>query len=139
MKTKELTQKLLEWYQTNGRNLPWRFKGGAHPTPYIVLVSEIMLQQTTVKTVIPYFTKFIQRFPNIPELCQKYVEEIIKAIYNGELKRNETYPYKIQRTLEKESGGKIKLDLTDYKYSPDEAKRLVRAHYNKTRKFDKKG
>ena len=78
MKTKELTQKLLEWYQTNGRNLPWRFKGGAHPTPYIVLVSEIMLQQTTVKTVIPYFTKFIQRFPNIQSLAQADIEEVYR-------------------------------------------------------------
>ena len=78
METKELTHKLLEWYQANGRDLPWRVKGGAHPDPYIVLVSEIMLQQTTVKTVIPYFEKFIQRFPNVESLAQAELEEVYR-------------------------------------------------------------
>ena len=55
MTNANLSQLLLEWYKQNGRCLPWRVKGGAHPDPYIILVSEIMLQQTTVKTVIPYF------------------------------------------------------------------------------------
>ena len=78
METEELTHKLLEWYQTSGRDLPWRVKGGAHPDPYIVLVSEIMLQQTTVKTVIPYFEKFIQRFPNVESLAQAELEEVYR-------------------------------------------------------------
>ena len=78
METEELTHKLLEWYQTSGRDLPWRVKGHAHPAPYIVLVSEIMLQQTTVKTVIPYFEKFIQRFPNVESLAQAELEEVYR-------------------------------------------------------------
>ena len=65
MKEQNLSQLLLDWYYKNGRDLPWRVKGGAHENPYVVLVSEFMLQQTTVKTVIPYFTKFMKRFPTI--------------------------------------------------------------------------
>ena len=51
-----LAASLLNWYQHHGRSLPWRVKGGAHPDPYVVLVSEFMLQQTTVKTVLDYFS-----------------------------------------------------------------------------------
>ena len=53
---KELRRLLLGWYEQNGRDLPWRVKGGAHPDPYVILVSELMLQQTTVKTVPFYGT-----------------------------------------------------------------------------------
>ena len=61
----ELSKLLLEWYAVSGRELPWRVKGGPHPDPYVILVSEFMLQQTTVKTVIPYFHRFMQRFPSL--------------------------------------------------------------------------
>ena len=71
-----LAQKLLKWYAKNGRDLPWRVKGGAHPNPYAVLVSEFMLQQTTVKTVIPYFERFMQRFPTIESLAAASLEEV---------------------------------------------------------------
>ena len=71
-----MSQKLLAWYDVAGRNLPWRHKGGAHPDPYVVLVSEIMLQQTTVKTVIPFFARFMQRFPTVEDLAAAPVEEV---------------------------------------------------------------
>lgn len=71
-----LAQKLLKWYKKNGRDLPWRVKGGAHPNPYVVLVSEFMLQQTTVKTVIPYFERFMVHFPSIESLAQAPLEEV---------------------------------------------------------------
>ncbi|MBQ8465004.1 MAG: A/G-specific adenine glycosylase [Alphaproteobacteria bacterium] len=71
-----LAYKLLKWYDKNGRHLPWRIKGGAHPNPYVILVSEFMLQQTTVKTVIPYFEKFMQRFPTIEDLASASQEEV---------------------------------------------------------------
>lgn len=67
---------LLSWYEQNGRALPWRYKGGAHADPYIVLVSEIMLQQTTVKTVLNYFERFITRFPNIRSLAAASIDEV---------------------------------------------------------------
>lgn len=71
-----LAHKLLKWYDENGRDLPWRVKGGAHPNPYVILVSEFMLQQTTVKTVIPYFERFMMRFPIIESLAQATQEEV---------------------------------------------------------------
>lgn len=71
-----LSQLLLKWYAANGRDLPWRVKGGAHPNPYVILVSEFMLQQTTVKTVIPYFHRFMKRFPTIESLAQADIEEV---------------------------------------------------------------
>lgn len=76
MTKQNLTQNLLDWFDRSGRDLPWRFKGGAHPDPYIVLVSEIMLQQTTVKTVLSYFDRFIQRFPTVQTLAAASLEEV---------------------------------------------------------------
>ena len=73
---KEFSKSLLQWYAQSGRELPWRHKGGAHPNPYIVLVSELMLQQTTVKTVLAYFDKFIARFPTIESLAKADQEEV---------------------------------------------------------------
>lgn len=72
----EFSKLLLSWYQKNGRDLPWRHKGGAHPDPYIVLVSELMLQQTTVQTVLSYFERFINRFPTVQALAQASQEDI---------------------------------------------------------------
>lgn len=72
----DLASQLLRWYQKHGRELPWRVKGGAHPDPYVILVSEFMLQQTGVKTVIPYFLRFMERFPNVQSLAQAEEEEV---------------------------------------------------------------
>lgn len=78
MKNSNLSTLLLEWYQEHGRDLPWREKGGAHHNPYTVLISEVMLQQTTVATVIPFFERFMQRFPTIQSLAQASIEEVYK-------------------------------------------------------------
>lgn len=78
----EISQKLLAWYQEYGRDLPWRVKGRAHPNPYVILVSEFMLQQTTVKTVIPYFKRFMERFPTIESLAKATQEEVY-AMWQG--------------------------------------------------------
>ncbi len=68
------TTKLLAWFDKNGRkNLPWQ-----NPrTPYHVWVSEVMLQQTQVKTVIPYFERFITRFPTLEALAKASEDEIL--------------------------------------------------------------
>lgn len=77
MSTRTLTRDLLEWFDKNGRDLPWREKGGAHSDAYAVWISEIMLQQTTVKTVIPYFHKWMKRFPTVRSLARAPLEEIL--------------------------------------------------------------
>ncbi len=76
MSNLNLSKLLLEWYGRHGRELPWRVKGGAHPDPYVILVSEFMLQQTTVKTVIPYFHRFMERFPTVGDLAAATEEEV---------------------------------------------------------------
>lgn len=76
MQDVNLTRLLLDWFKDNGRDLPWRFRGGAHPEPYHVLISEFMLQQTTVQTVHSYFNRFISRFQDIKTLAQATEEEV---------------------------------------------------------------
>ena len=69
-----VSSKLLKWYDVNKRSMPWR----DNVTPYRSLVSEFMLQQTQVKTVIPYFKKFINRFPNVETLANADIEEVLQ-------------------------------------------------------------
>ncbi len=74
---KELSTELIHWYHQNARRLPWRTIGGAHFDPYQVWISEIMLQQTTVKTVIDYFEKWMKRFPTLDSLANAHIEEVL--------------------------------------------------------------
>lgn len=67
-------RRLLRWYLRNRRDLPWR----RTKDPYAVWVSEIMLQQTTVEAVIPYYERFLKRFPTIRDLAQAEEEEVLK-------------------------------------------------------------
>lgn len=67
--------RLLEWYAANKRTMPWR----GHPDPYAVWVSEIMLQQTQVDTVRPYFTRFLEAFPTIHDLAAAEDAPLLKA------------------------------------------------------------
>lgn len=72
-----LSQKLLNWYAVQGRDLPWRVKGAAHPNAYAVWISEIMLQQTTVKTVIDYFDRWMKRFPTLETLAKADIHDVL--------------------------------------------------------------
>lgn len=74
-----LTQQLLGWYDKNGRELPWRVKGGAHFNAYAVWISEIMLQQTTVATVMDYFDRWMQKFPTIQSLARADIQDVLLA------------------------------------------------------------
>ena len=71
---------LLRWYDTAQRQLPWRCgpETGLRPEPYAVLVSEAMLQQTQVATVIPYFARFVARFPTIARLAEADEQEVLR-------------------------------------------------------------
>lgn len=63
---------LLKWYLQNKRSLPWR----ANQNPYLIWISEVMLQQTTVTAVIPFYEKFIRRFPDVQTLANSRIEDI---------------------------------------------------------------
>ncbi|MGE0109553.1 MAG: A/G-specific adenine glycosylase [Bdellovibrionales bacterium] len=69
---------LLKWYEQYHRDLPWRAALGAQPNPYHVWLSEIMLQQTIVVTVKPYFEKFINQWPCLEDLAQANIEDILR-------------------------------------------------------------
>ncbi|MDB5478626.1 MAG: mutY [Alphaproteobacteria bacterium] len=68
---------LLDWYRQNGRALPWRINSGRAPSPYHTWLSEIMLQQTGVATVIAYYQRFITRWPNVEALAQASEDEVL--------------------------------------------------------------
>jgi len=69
---------LLRWYRRSRRDLPWRVDGGQWPDPYHVLLSEIMLQQTQVATVIPYFRRFLKAFPRIEDLAAADEQRVLR-------------------------------------------------------------
>ncbi|MDB5328566.1 MAG: A/G-specific adenine glycosylase, partial [Phycisphaerales bacterium] len=68
---------LLQWYDSAKRDLPWRVASG-FPNPYHVLVSEAMLQQTQVATVIPYFARFLAAFPTIESLAESEEQRVLR-------------------------------------------------------------
>jgi len=70
---------LLSWYDRHRRNLPWRALPGKKPDPYRVWLSEVMLQQTTVKAVAPYFVRFTSRWPHVRALAQAPLEEVLRT------------------------------------------------------------
>ncbi|MEM7197350.1 MAG: A/G-specific adenine glycosylase [Pseudomonadota bacterium] len=74
---RRLPAHLLRWYDENRRDLPWRVKAGAQAVPYHVWLSEIMLQQTTVATVIPYFQDFITRWPTVRDLARADDDDVM--------------------------------------------------------------
>ena len=64
---------LARWFSAHGRVLPWR----TNPSPYAVLVSEFMLQQTQVATVIPFFVRWLERFPTLPRLAEASEDDVL--------------------------------------------------------------
>jgi A/G-specific adenine glycosylase len=77
--TVDASNALLRWYVVDKRSLPWRAKGGERPDPYRVWLSEIMLQQTTVAAVRPYFERFTSRWPIVEALAAAEDSEIMAA------------------------------------------------------------
>ncbi len=75
----DLQRALLDWYDGARRDLPWRARPGEAADPYMVWLSEIMLQQTTVKAVIPYFETFITRWPSAEALAAASRDEVLAA------------------------------------------------------------
>ena len=78
MKENIITKKILNWYDLNKRTLPWRKNVSQSKKHYYTLVSEFMLQQTQVVTVIPYFNRFINKIPNLKKLSKIPDRELIK-------------------------------------------------------------
>src|SRR5687767_519533 len=75
-------RRLFDWYHRHRRDLPWRVPPGSpkghRPDPYHVLLSETMLQQTQVATVIPYFHRFVSRFPTLADLARADLQDVLR-------------------------------------------------------------
>ena len=82
MNNKNISNKILYWYDNNKRNLPWRKKVNQKQREYYTLISEFMLQQTQVKTVIPYFKNFIKKIPDLKTLS-KIDDKILLKHWEG--------------------------------------------------------
>ncbi|HEV2294392.1 MAG TPA: A/G-specific adenine glycosylase [Tepidisphaeraceae bacterium] len=82
-RTNSFSRRLLAWYDRSRRDLPWRVSPGSplhhRLDPYHVLVSEAMLQQTQVATVIPYFQRFLQKFPTVADLAAADEQDVLRA------------------------------------------------------------
>src|SRR6476661_3649038 len=74
----KIRRKLWRWFKRHGRDLPWR---RTHD-PYAILVSEFMLQQTTVSAVIPYFKRWMARFPTLASLARSAEKDVL-ALWQG--------------------------------------------------------
>jgi A/G-specific adenine glycosylase len=76
--TTRLASALLTWYAKNRRDLPWRRRRD----PYAIWISEVMLQQTRVETVVPYYRRWMQRFPNVQRLARARPQQVL-AVWEG--------------------------------------------------------
>lgn len=109
-----IPEKLLRWYDKNARQLPWR----SDPTPYKVWVSEIMLQQTQVETVIPYFQRFMTRFPNLASLAEADESDVLQAWEGLGYYSRARNLHKAARTVVEDHAGQIPADVATLKSLP---------------------
>lgn len=100
---------LIEWFQLNGRDLPWRHTRD----PYKILVSEIMLQQTNVEIVTPIYRKFLKRFPTIQSLALSPIQDVKKITDQLGYKRRGEYLHEIAKQIVFEKNGKFPSTLDD--------------------------
>ena len=94
---------LLDWYRTNKRDLPWR----RTKDPYRIWVAEIMLQQTRVDTVIPYYERFLKRFPDVRALARAREDDVLKAWENLGYYSRARHLHEAARVVVKQFGGTI--------------------------------
>lgn len=94
---------LLDWYRSHQRQLPWR----ATTDPYAIWVSEIMLQQTQVATVLRYFERFLQRFPTIEALAKADLSEVHRLWEGLGYYRRATQMHEAAKRIEQEHGGRF--------------------------------
>ncbi|MBE3599272.1 MAG: NUDIX domain-containing protein [Limnochordaceae bacterium] len=99
----ELGEALVRWFEGAKRALPWRDR----PDPYRVMVSEFMLQQTQVQTVVPYFERFVQRFPTLQALAEAPLESVLEVWQGLGYYRRARYLHQAARTIVQQYGGRV--------------------------------
>lgn len=99
----KIATRILAWYKENRRDLPWR----RTRDPYEIWIAEIMLQQTQVDTVIPYYLRFLKRFPDVETLAGAPLEDVLKAWENLGYYSRARNLHRAARLLSRETGGRI--------------------------------
>ena len=107
-------RELVAWYRDVGRDLPWR----ADRDPYRVLVSETMLVQTTVAAVVPYFARFLERFPDVGALAAAEESQVVKAWEGLGYYRRARQLHAAARRIVAEHGGAVPSDIESLRGLP---------------------
>jgi A/G-specific adenine glycosylase len=110
----KISTSLLDWYHSHGRSLPWR----DHPDSYAVWVSEIMLQQTRVETVIPYFENWMNVFPNVNALANASEQDVLNAWEGLGYYSRARNLHKAAKIVASSFNGKLPRDLTELRSLP---------------------
>ena len=113
-----LSKKILTWYDNNQRTLPWRISQNSKKNQYYRILSEFMLQQTQVKTVIPYFKNFVKKIPNLEALSRSSEKKVLKLWEGLGYYRRAKNLHKTSKILIKEYNGKIPNNLRNLKALP---------------------
>lgn len=109
-----LQKELLDWYDVHRRDLPWR----RERTPYTCWISEMMLQQTRVDTVIPYYERWMKRFPNAASLAEAEEEEVLRLWEGLGYYSRARSLHKAARVLMERHGGEIPADAAALRKLP---------------------
>ena len=118
MNNQTISKEILDWYDNNKRILPWRKHLTKKQKHYFTLVSEIMLQQTQVKTVIPYFNNFIKKIPNIKNLAKINDRKLMQCWEGlGYYSRARNLKKTAQKII-KEFNGKLPQEINELKSLP---------------------
>jgi len=110
----EFSVKILAWYEQYARRLPWR----GHPDPYAVWVSEIMLQQTRVETVIPYFERWLALFPSVQALAEAPEQRVLSAWEGLGYYSRARNLHKAAKMVVEEFGGEFPRDAAQLRHLP---------------------
>ena len=102
----EIGEALLSWFAQNARDLPWR----RTRDPWRVLVSEVMLQQIQVKRAVPFYERFLERFPTVEALADAPLADAIRVWEDLGRYRRVVYLHKTARILVDEHGGEVPSD-----------------------------
>jgi A/G-specific adenine glycosylase len=109
---------LLDWYDRHRRRLPWRAAPGRRSDPYRVWLSEIMLQQTTVVTVGPYFQRFLERWPSIDRLAAASLDEVLQEWQGLGYYARARNLHRCARVVKEEHGGRLPDNEADLRALP---------------------
>ncbi len=108
-----IRRRLLAWYDKHRRELPWRAGPGKPPNPYHVLVSEAMLQQTQVATVLAYFLRFIEAFPTVRDLADAQEQAVLRQWQGLGYYRRARNLHAAARAIIAEHGGRVPDNVPD--------------------------